>query len=70
MDHEAFRSLIPAHAMGATDGEESRLVADHLRSCSACQALLADYRRLGDDLLYTVPLLTAPAGLASGCGPA
>ncbi len=63
MDHEAIEALIPAYAVGATDEQESQLAAAHLASCSACQELLADYRRLSDDLLYAVPVQAAPVGL-------
>ena len=63
MDHEAIQGLIPAYALDATDEPESRLVAAHLPSCPGCQALLAGYRRLSDDLLFAAPVQAAPAGL-------
>jgi anti-sigma-K factor RskA len=63
MNHEAIEGLIPAYALGATDSDESQAVETHLPSCAACRALLAEYRRLGDDLLYAVPVMSAPAGL-------
>ena len=63
MDHEEIERLIPAYALGAADPDESKSVETHLPSCAACRALLADYRRLGDDLLYSVPAMAAPAGL-------
>jgi len=63
MDHELIEGLIPAYALGATDAEECRAVESHLPSCDACRALLAQYRSLGDDFLYAVPAMTAPAGL-------
>jgi anti-sigma-K factor RskA len=63
MDHEAIEGLIPAYALGATDDEESQAVKAHLASCAACGALLADYRRLSDDLLYATPTISAPAAL-------
>jgi anti-sigma-K factor RskA len=63
MDHEAIEGLIPAYALGATDADEAQAVESHLPSCAACRALLADYRRLGDDMLYTAPVMAAPAGL-------
>ena len=63
MNHEAIEGLIPAYALGATDSDESQAVETHLPSCAACRALLVEYRRLGDDLLYAVPPRSAPAGL-------
>jgi anti-sigma-K factor RskA len=63
MDHEAIEGLIPAYALGATDRDESEAVEAHLPSCAACRGLLVGYRSLGDDLLYAVPAMPAPAGL-------
>lgn len=63
MEHELIEGLIPAYALGATDPGESRAVEAHLPSCAACRARLAEYRSLGDGLLYAVPAMTAPAGL-------
>jgi anti-sigma-K factor RskA len=63
MDHESIEGLIPAYALGATDADESEAVERHLPSCDACRAWLAEYRGLGEDLLYTAPVVTAPSGL-------
>jgi anti-sigma-K factor RskA len=63
MDHTSIEELIPAYAMGATDPAESQAVEAHLPSCSACRALLAEYRDLGDSLLYTAPPMAAPRGI-------
>ncbi|NPA91357.1 MAG: anti-sigma factor [Chloroflexi bacterium] len=59
--HEEIRDLIPAYAIGATDPEETERVEAHLRECAACRALAEEYARLADDLLYTIPLVNAPA---------
>ncbi len=59
--HEEIRELIPAYAIGATDPEETARVEAHLRECAACRALVEEYARLADGLLYTIPLVTAPA---------
>lgn len=64
MDHEEIAGLIPAYALGAADPEEARSVESHLPACAECRALLADYRRLGDDLLYAASAISAPAGQA------
>ncbi len=61
MPHEEYQGLIPAYAFGATDAVETRQVAEHLRHCGECRALLASYRALSDDLLYTAPGSFAPA---------
>lgn len=63
MDHVLIEGLIPAYALGATDPVECRAVESHLPSCDVCRALLAQYRSLGDGLLYAVPAMAAPAGL-------
>jgi anti-sigma-K factor RskA len=64
MTHEELRGLIPAYAISALDEDERLALEAHLRDCADCRALLADHRRLGDDLLYATPYMTAPAGLA------
>ncbi len=61
MPHEEYQGLIPAYAFGATDAVETRQVAEHLRHCGECRALLASYRALSDELLYTAPGSFAPA---------
>jgi len=63
MDHEAIEGLIPAYALGATDPDESQAVEAHVPGCAACRALLAEYRGLGDHLLYATPVMAAPADL-------
>jgi anti-sigma-K factor RskA len=65
MIHEAVRDLIPAYALGATDEEEQAEVEKHLKQCAECRVLLADYRILADELLYTAPPLSAPPHLAT-----
>ncbi len=60
--HEEYQGLIPAYAFGATDAVETRLVAEHLERCGECRDLLAGYRALSDDMLYTLPGSFAPAG--------
>lgn len=61
--HDDIRDLIPAYAIGATDPEETARVESHLRECSECRALLEEYQRLADEILYTVPLVAAPPSL-------
>jgi anti-sigma-K factor RskA len=63
MDHEAIEGLIPAYALGAVDPDEGHAVEAHLAACAACRGLLADYRELGDALLFAAPPMAAPAGI-------
>lgn len=53
--HGSFRENIPAYALGALDAEEAVALESHLKTCSACQAELADYRALSDSLLTAIP---------------
>jgi anti-sigma-K factor RskA len=66
MDHDAYRELIPAYALGATDAEEVERLDAHLGVCKDCLALLSEYQQLHDDLLWTVRPVTAPPHLALG----
>lgn len=60
--HEQVVDLIPAYAIGAVDADERTSVEAHLPACGECRALLADYRAIGDDLLFAAPVAAAPAG--------
>jgi anti-sigma-K factor RskA len=63
-DHNVFEELIPAYALGATDPAETRQIEAHLAGCASCHALLADYQRLDDALLWAAPPMPAPPHLA------
>jgi anti-sigma-K factor RskA len=63
MDHEAIEGLIPAYALGVADLDENRVVEAHLAACATCRGLLAEYRDLSGDLLFSAPPMAAPAGL-------
>ncbi len=54
-EHSLLRENIPAYALGALDAEDARALEAHLRTCEACQAELADYRKISESLLMTVP---------------
>jgi hypothetical protein len=60
-DCDEIHSLIPAFSVGATDPEETRLVEQHLNTCAEAVAELKEYRLLTEKLLYSVPLVQAPA---------
>jgi predicted anti-sigma-YlaC factor YlaD len=55
--------LIPAYSLGVTDVDETRLVEAHLKNCPIALAELKEYQELADKLLYSPPLLQAPAHL-------
>ena len=54
-EHSLLRENIPAYALGALDAEEARALEAHLPTCPSCQAELADYRLVSEDLLMAVP---------------
>ncbi len=61
-EHSLLRENIPAYALGALDAEDVRALEAHLQTCEACQAELASYRELSDNLLMTVsPRQPSPA---------
>lgn len=57
MNHREAEELLPAYALGALD--EPAELAEHLRTCRRCQALLADYlettARLGEAVEPVAP---------------
>lgn len=62
-DCDQVHALIPAYSIGATDPEETGLVEAHLKSCPEAAAELKEYHALTEKLLYSVPLVPAPARL-------
>ena len=52
---DSFLENIPAYALGALDAEESLALEAHLQTCQSCQAELASYRRVGENLLLANP---------------
>ena len=53
--HDSFRENIPAYALGALDAEEVVALESHLKTCTACQTELAEYRAVSDALLAVIP---------------
>jgi anti-sigma-K factor RskA len=52
-----FDELLPAHAIGALDGEDRRALEAHLESCARCRAALRDWQRETEALaLSTAPV--------------
>jgi anti-sigma-K factor RskA len=62
-DHKHILELIPAYVLGCLDNDEAEQVLAHLANCPDCQAALASYRQVVDELAYTVPDATPPADL-------
>lgn len=60
-----IHDLIPAYCLGATDPDETKLVEAHLGACPNAAAEVADYLALSEALLYSAPVVAAPAGLAN-----
>jgi len=55
--------LIPAYALSCLDDDETELVTTHLTDCPDCQAALASYQQVVNELAYTVPEATPPTSL-------
>lgn len=60
-----IHELIPAYCLGATDPDETRLVAAHLAGCPDAAAEAAEYRMLSEGLLFSAPPAAPPACLAN-----
>jgi anti-sigma-K factor RskA len=54
-EHLPYRENIPAYALGALDAEEVAAFEAHLETCASCRVELAEYRRVGESLLMTIP---------------
>jgi anti-sigma factor RsiW len=61
LSHQAVRELLGAYLVGALAADEQRLVADHLRTCPACQEELA--------VLAPLPALLRRAAQGGGAPP-
>lgn len=63
MDNQTLLALLPAYALDALDGEETRQVAAMLPNDPDAQALLADYQAAATVLLLTSPVRQPPPDL-------
>lgn len=61
-DHP-FLEDIPAYAIGALDTHDLAALETHLKTCEICQAELAAYKVLNDNLLLAVPAQQPSAAL-------
>jgi len=50
-----FEELLPAHAIGALDGEDLRALEAHLAQCARCRATLAEWQRETEALALSAP---------------
>ncbi|MFN8493236.1 MAG: anti-sigma factor [Caldilineaceae bacterium] len=57
--------LVPAYGLGATDAEETAFIQAHLARCPDAANELTAYTELADALLYSAPVVQAPAHLAN-----
>lgn len=62
---EHVDDLIDAYALGALEPDERARVEDHLETCSRCRTQLTAARARSDELLFSAPPATPPAGLRS-----
>ena len=62
-EHSRFREDLAAYALGALEAEHVAALEAHLRTCEACQAELADYRTIGENLPAALPPRQPPPAL-------
>lgn len=62
MQCDQVRELISAHIDGELAGPDAQAVADHLVSCSGCEAMARDFTRIGRQIAIA-GRQTAPRGL-------
>lgn len=63
--HSDIQELVPLLAVGGLETEEISRLEQHLATCSACRALLAEYAFVAEELSAQVPPMTlAPGGEA------
>jgi anti-sigma-K factor RskA len=66
MNRQELLDLIPAYVLGTLDANEAAAVADLLRDDPEAQRLHADYLRVSEALLYSVPVPPLTDRLAAG----
>jgi len=60
---DTIQALIPEYTFGLTTPEETRLVESTLARCPEVEAVLAEFRRLQDDMRQDVPQMEPPPEL-------
>src|SRR5687767_6323193 len=62
-DHDAFRSLAGAYALGLANEAERRAFEAHLATCEECRQELAEIRRVNETLAMATPAAAPSPGL-------
>lgn len=62
-NHETFRELLPAFALGSLDTAESAALAAHIKECPECADELTTFQHVADSLGLAVPQMAPLAGL-------
>ncbi len=62
-EHEKMSHLLPSYVTGGLDAREGAAVRRHLRHCSRCRKLIAEYRTAFDAIGLSVPLVEPPSNL-------
>ncbi|HUX12972.1 MAG TPA: anti-sigma factor [Spirochaetia bacterium] len=62
-EHEKMSHLLPSFVTGGLDPKEGAAVRRHLRRCSRCRKLIAEYRTAFDAIGHSVPLMEPPPSL-------
>ncbi|HEY0320796.1 MAG TPA: anti-sigma factor [Pyrinomonadaceae bacterium] len=65
INHEEEKEMLAAHALGALDVDEARIVEEHLATCEECRAELVEWRETSSVLAYTVKPAEPSPGLRS-----
>ena len=61
MEHQQWRDLCAAHALGALDPPESARLEAHLRGCAACREEIASHQAVVEALGRSLPPMVPPA---------
>jgi anti-sigma-K factor RskA len=63
VNHALEHPDIAGWALGALDGEDSQAFGEHLQSCKACQAAVAEFEAVAEALKQPAPDVEPPADL-------
>jgi anti-sigma-K factor RskA len=53
ISHEEEKEMLAAHALGALDADEARMVEEHLAVCAECRAEMEEWRETAGALAYS-----------------
>jgi anti-sigma-K factor RskA len=65
ISHEEEKGMLAAHALGALDADEARMVEEHLQACAECRAEMDEWRETAGALAYGVGAAEPSSGLRS-----